>query len=111
MAFTIDFDEDLIYVPFPFRISSQLLDALLFNLRRQHRTKSILPKPHCFVAYVYPKLMQKVLYISKRKWDPNIPHHLKEDDIRARLKVTKGAALCPAQNRQRDPCPLKIVLV
>jgi len=58
-----------------------LLNAVLFNLRRQHRTKSIPPKPHCFVDNVYTALVQKVLYISKRKWEPCIHHYRKADNF------------------------------
>ena len=34
--------------------------------------------------------MQKVLYISKRKWDPNIPHHLKADDLSTDYEIAEG---------------------
>ena len=68
---------------------SQLLDALLFDFRRQHRTKPIPPKPHCFAAGIYTTLVQKVLYISKLEWEPDIHHQRKADDLGTRLEQTK----------------------
>ena len=97
----------LIEVPFPLRISRQLLDALLFNLRCQHRTKSIPPKPDCFVADIDPTLVQKVLYISKRKWEPDIHHYRKANDLWTCLKVTKGAVICHETTLDSHPHQLK----
>ena len=48
--------------------------------------------------------MQKVLYIPQEKWEPDIHHHRKADDLGARLKITKGAALCHGvEPRVRPP--------
>ena len=48
--------------------------------------------------------MQKVLYIPQEKWEPDIHHHRKADDLGARLEITKGAALCHGDEpRVRPP--------
>ena len=104
MAFTIDFDEDLIHVPLPLGVCPQLLNAFLFDLSCHQWTKSIPPEPDCFVADVDPSLVQKILYIPQGKWEPDIHHHRKADDLGTRLKITKGAALCHgAEPRTRPP--------
>jgi hypothetical protein len=46
---TGDFDENLIEVPSPVRIAS-MMNAPLPDLRGDHRTEPVPPKPHCFVA-------------------------------------------------------------
>lgn len=63
------------------------------------------------MANVYTALVQKVLYISKRKWEPDIHHYRKADNFRACLKVTKGAALCHGTMLGNHPYPLKVILV
>ena len=51
--------------------------------------------------------MQKVLYISKRKWEPDIYHYRKVDDLWTYVKVTKGAVLCHETTLERHPHQLK----
>jgi hypothetical protein len=58
MAFTINFDEDLIHVPLPLGVCPQLLNAFLFDLSCYQWTKSNPPQPDCFVADVDPSLVQ-----------------------------------------------------
>ena len=37
-----------------------------------------------------PTLMQQVLYISKRKWEPDIHHYGKADNLRTGFEIAKG---------------------
>lgn len=56
------------------------------------------------MADVDPSLVQKIFYIPQGKWEPDIHHHSKADDLGARLEVTKGAVLChDAEPRARPP--------
>jgi hypothetical protein len=63
MAFTIDFDEDLIQVPFPITGVHSPCPAL-FDLACELRTKSMPSVPNRFIAHINASFMQKVFYIS-----------------------------------------------
>ena len=48
------------------------------------------PVPNRFIAHIGTALMQKVFYISQRKWKPHIQHNCKLDDLRTGFEVAKG---------------------
>jgi len=52
MLLAIDLDEDLIELPSPLRTLAHGLRSLLTDLRRKHRTKSVPPVTHAFMADV-----------------------------------------------------------
>lgn len=53
----------------------------------EHRAEPVPPEPNCFVADIDAALMEQILYIPERKWEPHIGHHRKADDLGADLEV------------------------
>jgi hypothetical protein len=47
------------------------------------------PVPNRFIAHIYTAFMQKVFYISQRKWKPYIQHNCKLDDLRAGFEIAE----------------------
>ena len=82
-----------------------------FNLVCKLRAKPMPPVPNGFIAYVHATLMQKVLLISDRKWELNIHHHRKADDLGTGFEGTKWAKLSHRQGLEPGPFQLKVVLV
>ena len=67
-------------------------DAVFLNpfssdLGGEQRTKSVPPEPHRFVADIDAPLMQQVLDVAQREWEPHIHHYSQADDFRRRLEV------------------------
>ena len=74
-------------------------DAVFLNpfssdLRGKHRTKSVTPEPHRFVADIDATFMQQILDIAKGKWKPDIHHHRQADDLWAGFEIPKRGAFC-----------------
>jgi hypothetical protein len=64
------------------------------DLSDKHQAKFVPPKPNRLMADVDASLMQQIFDIAKRKWAPNIQHHCKADDLKARLEISKWAVFC-----------------
>jgi hypothetical protein len=62
---TIDLYENLVHMPLPVRIRLHPANPVSADLCRKHRTKSVPPDPHNFVADIDPALMQQIFYIPK----------------------------------------------
>jgi hypothetical protein len=54
-------------------------------------------------------LVQQIFDIAKRKWEPNIQHRCKADDLRARLQISKWAVFCHQATLGRRTASLKPV--
>ena len=65
MYLSIDLYEDLVQVPLPVRIRSHPTDPVSSYLSRKHRTKSIPPKPNCFVADLNASFVQKIFHVTE----------------------------------------------
>ena len=65
MCLSIYLYEDLVQVPLPVRIRSHPTDPVSSYLSSQHRTKSIPPKPNCFVADLNASFVQKIFHITE----------------------------------------------
>ena len=65
MCLSIYLYEDLVQVPLPVRIRSHPTDPVSSYLSSKHRTKSIPPKPNCFVADLNASFVQKIFHITE----------------------------------------------
>ena len=65
MCLSIYLYEDLVQVPLPVRIRSHPTDPVSSYLSSQHRTKSIPPKPNCFVADLNASFVQKIFHVTE----------------------------------------------
>jgi hypothetical protein len=52
------------------------------------------PPKSNLLADVDAALVQKILHVPKRKWEPKMHHNGQTDDLGARLEVAKGAGFC-----------------
>ena len=88
MSFTIYLHKDFIQVPFSITGLHAPCPVLL-DLACELRTKSMPPVPNRFIAHIDTTLMQKVFYISQRKWKPHIQHNCKLDNLRASFEIAE----------------------
>ena len=65
MCLSVDLHEDLVQVPLPVRIRSHPTDPVSSYLSSKHRTKSIPPKPNCFVADLNASFVQKIFHVTE----------------------------------------------
>jgi ribosomal subunit interface protein len=65
MHLSIYLYENLVQVPLPVRIRSHPTDPVSSYLSSKHRTKSIPPKPNCFVADLNASLVQKIFQVTE----------------------------------------------
>jgi len=61
----IYFHEHFIQMPLPIRMSTKLLNPFSPDFRGEHRTKTVPPEPHRFMADIDATFMQKILDIAK----------------------------------------------
>jgi hypothetical protein len=64
------------------------------DLSDKHQAKFVSPKSDGLMADVDASLMQQIFDIAKRKWEPNIQHHCKADDLKACLEISKWTVFC-----------------
>jgi hypothetical protein len=65
MRLSVDLHEDLIQVQLPVRIRSHPTDPVSSDLSSKHRTKSVRPKPNCFMADLNATFVQKIFHVTK----------------------------------------------
>ena len=65
MRLSVDLHEDLVQVPLPVRIRSHPTNPVSSYLSSKHRTKSIPPKPNCFVADLNASFVQKIFHVTE----------------------------------------------
>ena len=88
----VDLHENLVEMTPPVA-RSQPLDPALLDLICEHRAEPMLPKPHRLVADVDTTLVEQILDIPERQWEPHIEHHCEADDLGARFEVLEGGAI------------------
>ncbi len=70
------------------------------DLPGKHRTQTIHPFAHAFMADVDASFMEQVFYVSQREWEANIHHYCELDDFRRCLEVAErvfGLGMRPGQ--------------
>jgi len=99
----VDLHENLVQMPPP-AARLQGLDPPLLDLGREHRTETKPPISDRFVANVDAALVEQILNVPKREWEPDVQHHRQANDLRARLEVLEGGMFCHlARLRNRPP--------
>ncbi len=84
----VDLHENLVQMPLPFA-RLHALNSTLPNLICEHWAEAVPPKPNRLVAYFNTALVQQVLNVTKRKWEPYVKHHGQADDLWTRLEIAK----------------------
>ncbi len=84
---TIHLHENLVRVPLPFGVCSQLLSTLSSDLSSKHRAKPVPPISDSFVPHVDASLVQQVTDIPKRERETDVQHYRKTDDIGTGFEV------------------------
>jgi len=54
-------------------------------------------------AYLHTPFMKKVLHITERKWETDIQHYCKSDDVRTGFKVAKRRLFCHPKTLSSSP--------
>jgi len=65
MLLAIDLHEDFIEMPPLLRTLAHGLRSFLLDLRREHRSETVPPVTHAFMANIYAALVQKVIDVAK----------------------------------------------
>ena len=69
------------------------------------------PKPNRYMTYANAPFIKKFLYITKRKWEPNIQHHSKRMTSGLVLKYRNGERFVIRRGCETSrPARLKLVL-
>ena len=93
MPLAIDFNENLVLVPSPVA-GPHALDATLSDLCCKHWPEPVPPKPHRFMADVYPSLVQKIFDVAKRQWELDVEHHRQADDLGRGPEALERVGFC-----------------
>ena len=96
MPLAVDLHENLIKVPSP-AARPHTRNPALADLSSKHRAKAPPPVPNRLMSDIDATLMEQVFDVPQREWKPDVHHHRKADDLRARLEVAKRAAFSHAQ--------------
>ena len=97
-------------VPLPVRIRSHPTDPVSSYLSSKHRTKSVPPKPNCFVADLNASFVQKIFHVTEWERKTNVQHHSQADDLRTRFKVPEWGVFFHTERLRDHPARLKLVL-
>ena len=81
-------------VPLPVRIRSHPTDPGFSYLSSKHQTKSVPPKPNCFVADVNASFVQKIFNLAETQRVTYVIHHCQSDDFGRRFEVFEGRTCC-----------------
>ncbi len=71
VSLAVDLHENLVEMPSP-STGSQPLNPALPDLRSIHRAETEPPKLNRFMADFDTSLVQQILHIPKRQWEPNV---------------------------------------
>jgi hypothetical protein len=63
----VDFDVDLVEMPFPVCVGAHAVDPLSADLRGEHGAKPVPPQPHGLMADIDAALGQQVLDVTQRE--------------------------------------------
>ena len=69
-----------------------MMNSPLPDLRGEHRTEPVPPKPHCFVADIDAPLEQDILDLSQRQRIADIHHHREANYLGRAVEITEGIA-------------------
>ena len=103
MPFPVDLHKNFVQMPLPIWVTDGPSSPFLRNLCSKHWPETIPPKPNCFMTYIDTPLMKKVFYIAKRKWEPNIQHYSKADNLWACFKIAECRVFCHLRTLQIHP--------
>ena len=67
-----------------------MMNAPLPDLRGEHRTEPVPPKPHCFVADIDTTLEQEIFYLSQGQRKTDVHHHHEADHFGRAVEITEG---------------------
>ena len=73
------------------------------------RAEPVPPEPHSLVAYLDASLVEKILDVPQREWEPYVHHHGQANNHGAGLEVAKWAAFCHQKKLSQRPIRLKPV--
>ena len=59
------------------------------------------------MADIDPTLVEQILHIAERQWEPHIHHHRQADDLGRRLEIAKRADRAHVRTLRNRPRPLK----
>ncbi len=65
----------------PLWLMPRLSCTLFRDFRCEQWTRSITPEPGRFVADVNPALVKQIFHVAERKWEANVHHHRKANDL------------------------------
>lgn len=109
VTFIVDFHKNLVRMPLPIGISVHPTYPALADFGREHRAKSVPPKPDSFVANVDAPFVQQIFHIAKLKRDPDIHHHRQMDDLGGCFEMAKWVWFSHAPTLEKRPTRLKPV--
>lgn len=67
VPFAVDLRENIIDMPFPFRIRAALLDPFSSNIRGKRRVEPMPPISDNFMTHIEPALVQKIFRNSETR--------------------------------------------
>ena len=91
VGLAIDLHEDLIEVPAPLGDLAKLLGPPLLDLPRHQRAEPVPPVSNRLMADVDAALVEQILHVPKRQWEPDVYHYRQADDLRRSLEIAKRA--------------------
>ena len=103
VPFPVDLHKNCVQMPLPILVSDGPSSPFLRNLCSKHLPETLPPKPNCFMTYIDTPLVKKVSYIAKRKWEPNIQHYSKADNLWACFKIAEWGVFCHLRTLQTHP--------
>jgi hypothetical protein len=91
VSLTVDLHENLVKVPLPVA-RFHPFDPAFPDLVREHRPKTLPPKPDRLMTDFYTAFVEQIFDIPKRQREPHIEHHCQADYLGARLEVLERGA-------------------
>jgi len=87
VRFAVDLHENLVQVPLPIRMRTNLLNPFPSDLGRKHRPKPVPPETDRLMTDIDAAFVQQIFDVPERKREPNIHHNRQADDVGRRLEV------------------------
>jgi hypothetical protein len=79
------------------------------DLRGEHRTKPVPPKPHGFVADIDTALEQQIFYLSQGQRITDVHHHREANDLGRRVEIAKRIAQSPEATERPSPAQVELL--
>ena len=93
----VDLHKDPVQIPLPIQVAADSLSSAATDFGGKKRAEPVPPKPDRLVADIYPVFVEKVLDVSKRKREPNIPHDRQSDNLRRCFEVAERVGFAHRQ--------------